>query len=345
MQRDDVREDLYLAGGSVYALGNVEGDLVAAGGQIEIEKQIDGDLLAAGGAITLRGRVRDDLRAAGGNVSISGEVGDDAVVGGGRVLIAPTASVGGRAWLAGGNVEVYGRIGKALRAAGGTIVISGEVNGDVDLAGGRIEIGPGAVIAGNLNYRSRNEAHIDAGARIRGTVTRLDMPIQEEERAAVGVVRFGMLVSLIVAGIVLYLLFPLAATGAARALRDEPWKALGLGLALLAATPFVILLLFASLIGVWLALILMALFPVLLLAGFLTGALALGDLALAWRAKPKKTAKPGTGRRVLSIVAALVAIWIVGFIPVLGALVCLALLLFGVGGLALQLWHRYAGAR
>ena len=343
VQRDDVREDLYLAGGSVYSLGRVDGDLVVAGGQVEIEKEITGDVLAAGGSISVRARVRDDLRAGGGHVSINGTIGDDAIVAGGRVLIAPTASVGGRAWLAGGNVEVYGKVGRQLRAAGGNIVVSGEVKGDVELIGGSIEIGPGAVIDGNLSYRSRNEARIDPGATIRGSVTRLEMPLRErDERAFAGAARIGLYLSLIVTAIVLLLVFPSAASGAARAIRTAPWKTLGLGIALLAATPLVIVLLAVTLLGVWLALLLLAAYLALLLTGFLTGVLAIGDFALGWIVKRRKAT---TGLRVLSIVAALVALWIVGFIPFLGGLVCFAVLMFGLGGLALYLCRGYVDAR
>jgi hypothetical protein len=137
----------------------------------------------------------------------------------------------------------------------------------------------------------------------------------------------------------------LASTAAARATTDAPWKSLGLGFAMFAATPLVILLLLITLVGIWLALVLMALLPVLLFIGFLTGAIAIGDLGLRRVMKGKKPARVTKGQRVLSIVAALVALWLIGFIPVLGPLACFAVLLFGAGGLTLFLWDRYAGAR
>ena len=55
-------------------------------------------------------------------------------------------------------------------------------------------------------------------------------------------------------------------------IRSEPFKTLGLGLAVFAATPVVIGLLFMTMIG-WLpAVVIGALYLIILLAGFLTGA-------------------------------------------------------------------------
>lgn len=340
IQRGEIREDSYLAGGTVYGLASVRGDLTAAGGQVTIENEVTGDVLAAGGSVTVRARVGDDVRAGGGNVTLAGEIGDDAIAAGGSVMLAPGAAVGGRAWFAGGNIEVHGKVAKTLRAAGGHITIGGDIGGDAELAGERIDIGPGAVIHGNLHYRSRHEARIDSGAKIIGTITREELPVRAGGAAFA---RLGFIASLMLAAIVLYLLFPNASLSAARAMRDAPWKSLGLGLALLVGIPLVIVLLFVTLLGVWLALSLLALYLVFLLLGYLTGVLCLGDIGLGLIVPKKK--KPTRAWRALSIVAVLVALWVIGFIPVLRGLVGFAVLLFGLGGLALFLARGYRQAR
>lgn len=340
----DVTEDSYLAGGTVHVRGKVAGDLIAAGGQVEIENEVSADVLAAGGSVALRAAVGDDVRLVGGDVNIGAAVGGDAIAAGGNILLAPTAAVSGRAWLAGGEVSVYGKVGKGLRAAGGRILIAGEVTGDTELAGRIIEIGPGAVITGNLRYRSPNEAIINSGAKITGTVVREELPARSAgARAAAGIARVGFAAGLMLTAIALYLLFPQASINAAGMINDAPWKSLGIGFAVLVATPFAIVLLFLTLVGTWLALAALALYLVLLLAGFLTGAICIADLGLRRFGSRRK--KPTKGWRVLSIVAAFVLLAIVGFFPVLGALVCVAVLLFGLGGLTLHLARRYATAK
>lgn len=340
----DVSQDSYLAGGSVQVRGKVEGDVVAAGGTVEIDSDVSEDVLAAGGTVTLRAAVGDDVRVVGGDVSIAGAVDGDAVAAGGNVVLAPTADVAGHAWLAGGEVSVHGKVGKGLRAAGGHIVVAGNIAGDAELTGRTIEIGPGAVIGGNLRYRSPNEARIDSGAKITGAVVREEMPARSVgERAASGVARVGFSVGLMLAAMALFLLFPVASINAARAINDAPWKALGIGFAVLMATPFAVLLLLVTVVGVWIALALLALYLLLLLAGFLIGVICVGDLGL--RRFSTKRKQPSKGWRALSIVATFVVLAIVGFFPLLGGFVCLALLLYGLGGLTLLLARRYATAR
>lgn len=341
MQRSDKNEDVYLAGGAVYGFAKIGGDMVAAGGMVTIENEITGDVLAAGGNVAVRARVGDDVRVAGGNVMISGTVGDDVIAAGGSVMLAPSAAVRGRAWLAGGNIEIHGNVGKGLRAAGRRVVIGGHVRGDADIAAEEIEIRPGAVIDGNLRYRSPAEAKIDNGAKIAGTVTR-DESIADRERGVTAAARIGLFASLLLTAIVLYLLFPRASTEAARAIDASPWRSLTIGVAFLVGVPLAVMLLFVTLLGAWLALTVLALYLVLWLLGFLTGTFYVGDVGLRLIGKRSDISK---GRRVLSLVAAFVALWIVCLVPVLGGLTMLAVLVLGLGGLLRGMSRHYMATR
>ncbi|MBI3898337.1 MAG: hypothetical protein HY308_08570 [Gammaproteobacteria bacterium] len=131
----------------------------------------------------------------------------------------------------------------------------------------------------------------------------------------------------------------IASIHAARVIDGNVWKSIGLGTALFAATPLVIALLFATLFGVWLALTVLALYLVLLLFGFLIGIFYISELALKAIGKHRVAT---TGWRIAAVAVAVVALWVITFIPVLGRLVIVALLLLGVGALALYLWRRYA---
>jgi len=336
-----VHEDLYLAGGNVNVDVTADGDVVAAGGNVTVGDDIKGDALLAGGSVTLHGKVHDDVRAAGGTVTVNADVGDDAVVAGGNVTLAPTSRVGGRAWLAGGNLDIGGHIGKELKATGGRIAIVAEVMGDATLMGEDIEIQPGAVIHGNLRYFSPKPAVIDAAAKIDGTVTQLPVPEREYDRGTQAGVRIGMLLSLMVTGAVLLLLFPRFAAATTGGIAQAPWKSLGLGLAVLTATPLVVLLLFISFLGTLLGLILLALYLIALLGGYLGGALCTAEAALR-RLRPQ--ADISRGWRVAALVITLAVVSILGLVPVLGSLVIFGMLLFGLGGLTLEVYRRFVTA-
>jgi hypothetical protein len=338
VQRGRVQEDLYLAGGNVSVQAQVEGDVSAAGGRVAIEDTVGGDVAAFGGSIDLRATVRDDARLGGGEVDVRGSIGDDLLAAGGHVNIAPEARIGGRAWLAGGTLEISGRVGKGLKAAGGEIVIAGEILGDAELLGETIELRPGAVIHGQLKYRSPHAAKIDPEARVLGAVVQMPLEAPPAARAGQAGGRVFMLLSLFVTALALYLLFPRFALASARDVRAAPWQALALGLAVLASGPLVVILLLASVVGLWLGLSLLVLYLVLLLLGYLTGVLFVADAGLQ---RLGKSGEAGKGWVIAALAATLVLLALLRWVPVLGGLIAFLLLLAGLGALTRALWRRY----
>jgi cytoskeletal protein CcmA (bactofilin family) len=324
----------------VDVLATVEGDVVVAGGRIMVGERIRGDVMAAGGSVSVRADIGDDVRLAGGDVMLSGAVGDDAIAAGGNVTLAPDGRVNGRAWFSGGRIDVAGTIGRELKAAGGRIVLSGRVKGDVILRGRAISILDGAIIDGNLVYRSPREAEIASGAQIHGTISH--EPVERHLGAivaAVAGVGIVVLLSLIVTGSVLFLMFPRSIETALTAIRAEPWKCLGLGLAVFAATPVVVSVLFMTVIG-WLpAIVISALYLLLVLAGFLTGVFYVGSLGLGWLGRDAVS----RAWRLWSFVAALIVLTLLGLVPLLGALLLFVLILLGEGALMLGMYRAYVG--
>lgn len=339
--RGSVSEDVYAAGGSVDVDASVDGDVVAAGGRVSIRDRVSGDVMAVGGAVTVDAEVGDDARLAGGDVTLDGTVGDDVIAAGGSVTLSAQSRTGGRAWLSGGRVHVAGSVGRELKAAAGRIVISGNIDGDVELAGRDIEILDGAIINGNLSYRSPQEAHVADGALVRGSVEY--QPVEPPTVAAgagVALIALVTLVSVAVTGIALYLLFPRTIDGSMASMRAEFWKCLGLGLAVFAATPVVIAVLLMTVVGWLVAVVIGPLYLILLLAGYLTGIFFAGDILLRLIGRQEAT----RGSRLWSFVLALVVVSLLALVPVLGALLVFALMLLGAGVLGLHM-HRIYSAR
>lgn len=327
-----VNEDLYAAGGTVTLDVDAAGDVVAAGGRVDVGSNIKGDAIVAGGTVEIRGTILDDVRVAGGDVNARARIGGDFIAAGGSVRLAPEATVGARAWIAGGNVDVAGRVARNLRIAAGEAQMAGEVRGDVDVAARKLVIAPGAVIHGNLVYRSDQPATIDPSARIAGTVTRLPAPAGPPPAAARAGAGLLFLGSLMLTAVVLYLAFPAFFDRAARTLSTQPWASLALGLALLVTVPFVTVILFVSLLGLPLGLLLLAAYFIALPVGLLTGIYFVAQTALA-KLSPAKTSR--TGWRLGAIILACVALALIGLIPVAGALVWLILALIGLGALGI----------
>ncbi len=157
--------------------------------------------------------------------------------------------------------------------------------------------------------------------------------------AAVAGAGLVVLLSLIVTGSALFLIFPRFIETAVATIRTESWKCLGLGLAVFAATPVVIGVLVMTVIG-WLpAIVIGALYLLLLLAGFLSGAFYVGSIAPGLRGRGEVT----RARRLLSFAVALIVLMLLGLVPLLGALLLFALMLLGTGSLMLGMYQAYAG--
>lgn len=338
IKRGTVDDDLYMAGGQVDLYATVKGDVVVAGGQLNLEGDISEDVMAAGGSISLRGAVGDDARLAGGEVRVASQVGDDLVAAGGRIHISPLSRIGGRAWLSGGELRIDGHVEQELRASGGRVVISGTVNGNAEIWAEQIIIEETAVIAGNLHYTSAHPAEIASGARIDGEV--VHTPVDVDMKPVVAGLMFASLVilfSLILTAVLMFLLFPEFSLGVSQSLRHQPWQSLGIGLAVFAAVPVLMLVLFSTIVGVWLALMLLAIYLVIILSGYFTGALAVGNAGLAMLRKDdvSKTL------RATALAVALFILAVINLVPLLGGLLNWLVLLAGIGALSRQLYLVY----
>ena len=335
--------DLYLAGRTVEVAARVEGDLVAAGQRVSVTRPVAEDVIAAGEVVTLTGPVADDVRAAGRLVTLAGDVGDHIAVAGETVTLSSGAATGGYAWLAGRLVQVLGDVGGELKAAGQEVVVGGTVAEDATLMARRIRILETAHIHGRLAYRSPDEPEIADGAVIDGEIHRMPMPDAEKAapRIAGAAVATGIVFGLgLFVGAAYLAAFPAVAADAASKASRQPWTALGLGLAVLLGVPFAAMVLAMTVVGLLLAFAILAVYAVLLLAGYVNAVAWLAREALRrWRGLEA----PGRGALLLVFALALVALLVVQLVPVLGQLIVLFVWLAGIGGLMMVLEARYRG--
>jgi branched-chain amino acid transport system permease protein len=343
VRRGALPDDLYVAGRDVEVDAEVRGDVLAAGGRVRIGRSVTGDVMAAGGEVVVLGRVADDARLAGGTVAVDAVVAGDLIAAGGRVRVGPDAAIGGRARLGGGEVLVAGRLARGLKVAAGTLRIAGAVDGDVDVVADSVEVLPAARISGDLTYRSPAPARIDPSARVAGSVTHHEADWRDrarQARRAAGLAgRLAFWLGLAAAGALFLLLFPRFAVAAARTVASDPGKSLGLGFALLVATPVAALLLLITVVGVPLGLALFALYPVALLAGLLVAVLFLGDSGARLARRPRLA----TGWRFVTYLLALLGLALVMLVPAVGAVTLALALVTGLGALVLAAYRVYAG--
>lgn len=341
---EPVRGDFYAAGQSVDVRAFIDGDLGVAGRTVTVSEVVTGDVMAAGDSVTLAGDFRDDIRVAGRFLTLTGHVGDHALVAGETVVLTGSSHIVGFALIAGNVVDIGGRIGGDLSVVGETVTITGTVDGNVELDAATAVIGENAHIRGNLVWPRDQAPEIRAGARIDG---------QRIERAREGVATpreptiVSVLGGIVVGAVSLVLLtwvlgagMPPLMKGTNALLRQQPLRTFGIGLLALFAVPLAASLALITLIGAPIGVVLLLGYIVLLVLAAPVVLQATSDAVLERARRTGKPTPPSSGAR-LGTVAIMALIFVaITQVPIVGWLVGLVVVVFGLGALAMRALRR-----
>ena len=323
--------DLYVGGGTIIIDATINGDLIAAGRTITVNGPVNGSIIAAGRTITVNGPVNGSIMAAGGTVNINGEVTHAVRVIGETLNISGTIGrdllvIGRKFSMAASTAE----IGGDLLLGAGTALIDGLIKGDINSGVDSLTIASTASIQGKLTYISENEANIQSGAQIRGTITHKLPNVKEKIATGIGLwsTVIGFLMILVI-GIIIVLFAPKRVEAVTESIRTRPWASLGWGTVILVAIPIAVLIVCITIIGLPLGLITLALYTIVIYLTQLFVGLLIGQLIV------------GAFRGVVETRAALVGAMALGLailrllilIPFVGFFFGLATVLFGLGAI------------
>lgn len=343
---DAPADNAYLAGTDVTVAAALPADVLAAGGTVSIAAPVAGDAMLAGGTVTVGRPVEGDLRAVGAQVSVSAPVAGDLALAGGTVTASSTAR---DTRIIGGTVRVTGS-GGAVTVYGADISLSGTFEGDVSVtASDRLTLLEGTIINGSLRYDAPQEALIPASASILDGVTYTGassyLPTIEQAKtfaiAGASVFLLVRILAVLLAAALLAGIFPaFAQVVADRALARSPGRfalLVLLGFGVVFATPVFIFILLASFVGMGVAFLLLAAYVLLIMLGYLyAGVLAGATLGRGLLKRQVVTWK-------LAVVGML-ALYLVGMVPVVGGIVTFILFLAATGAIVV-LAHRFAFGR
>jgi len=333
----------FLAGRTVRIAADVADDVFAAGRSVTFDGATVKNVIAAGYEVRLTGSTASDMIAAAADMDIAGTIEDDLVAAARTLRIDRDARIGGDARLAARELDVAGNIGGSLKAAAREVTISGSIAGKADLYAETVVVSPGAHIAGDLVYRSPNEAQIADGATVDGEVRHL--PAETPDIATVGLVVLGIgvlvavawTVAMLVLAAVVQLAVPEATERAAGELVDHPWASLGRGVAAVVVLGAVAGLLVISLFGLPLGIVVLMLLGVLWFLGMVVVAYFIG---LQVRARVGGTGAPAATARIGWTWLGLLVLGVVSWIPFVGAAVSTLAVAAGFGAAGNEIWHR-----
>lgn len=347
--------NVFRAGGNVRLAAPVKGDFYAAGGRVTVDQPVAGDATLAGGSVTVRAAIGDDLRAAGGDVKIESTVGGEVYASGGNITLGNAAAVADAVTLYGGNVNIEGKINGPLKVNAQKVVLNGEVARDVELNAEEIELGPRAKLGAALRYPSNAQFKTAEGVVIGGAVTRGEAmngrPDTHHDREWHGQMMgsssgwagtiagtAASFVALLAAAALFLLVFTGFSRRASTRMLATPWPALAAGVAVLLGTPMLAMLLLITLIGIPLGIVLMMLFPLMLLMGWIVGVFGVAQRV---QHAIQKDAPSGSSAAMIGFFAlTLLLVLLLGNLPFIGFLILVAILLLGIGACALELYRQ-----
>jgi cytoskeletal protein CcmA (bactofilin family) len=342
-----VGADYFGAGGALNLRDAIDGDAFLAGGHVSTAGEVKGDLIAAGGEVSIGGGIGDDLYVAGGEVQVDAIIAGNARMAGGDVVVGPATTVGGSLSATGGRIRFEGSARERMYASGGSVFLDGAVEGDVEVHAEQLEIGPNTRITGKLVAHSPRQPAIPDSAQIGGGVEYHEADVghvigddstRHDVRAvAHGVGSFFWMLGVFVAGTLFMLAFPAYSARAAQWIGQEPLRSMGLGFVILVCLPVLSLLLLVTIVGIPLALIVLMLYGLLLFLGWVTAAMFVGQRILGL---VRSGAQVTLGWKLLALLLAVFALWLLGQVPYVGGWIKFAALLLGIGALVWQGWPR-----
>ena len=327
----------FFAAGDLTVNAKSTDDIFAAGGDVTVNEAKADHMIVAGGDVLVTNVDFQDLIIAGGDINlVSGTILDDVVAAGGELSLSSEFKVGGSAVLTGGDVAINTPIGGELRAAGGRLRLNADVAGDAHLVGEEVTVGAGVKIGGDLRHRAR-KITIDPSAVVEGEIIELEPAappdierwgVKAAAAAAVFAIAFSVGMAILV--VVIALVLPGLMNSAATMIRSKPFTTLGIGFLVTAAAPIVIAVLFATILGIPLALLIGALYLAAAPLAVAAFVYYVGMLTRRRFSKSKTDSPSGFSRIAWSALAAFLLV-LLGLVPIAGGFFWLVAYTIGMG--------------
>ena len=348
-QGDTLEGTGFFSGETVRVNGNVNGPTFVSGGNIEVNGDIDGDLFVAGQTITVTGNVTGSLFVAGQDINIGGKINNGIYSAGANVNVASENN--GSVFLAGQNIftKNEAKIGRDLFIGGSKVTADGTIGGDVNASGDNVSLfgsvgknanldGPilsldSADVKGDLVYTSQNEAKVSEDSTVGGKTDwqKVDKKVNSVFTLAVLYSTLLSIAGALIVWLAVKLLRPLLWVNLANKLIVSPLKTVGVGFIAFFLIPIISLILMITIVGIPLGFILIPLHMIAIYVSKIIVAVAIGE---SLRQKFNWTEKH---HGIWLVLMGLVILSILAFIPYLGVIVQLLMVIAGLGTIILSL--------
>lgn len=331
-----LNDNLYLAGNDLSIDGKIDGDLKFIGSNLTINGEVNGDIIGIAENININGKVNGNLRIAGEQININGQIIKNADMAGSKVNLASSASIGKDLLIAANEVNIDGVVQTDLHGLANSIKLNGQIGRNVFLRFLNeepkkeiLEIGPSAKINGSLNYTAKNNAKISDINLVSGGIhhTPIDEKFAKQwQKISLWNSLMGIFSALVI-GLVLTSLFGKKLKSLNTHISHRPSLSALIGLATMFSAPFLIIILFFTLIGIPLALIALVCYLVLIYLSRIIIAIYVGGLMV------KKAYPEQTPSVFWSMIIGIVVSWLFFSLPVIGWFLSIIATWWGIGAI------------
>jgi hypothetical protein len=359
-------DDIFMAGNNLKFDSEVRGDLFVACNEMVQSQAIDGNFNILCQSIESLGLVGGSFRSVARHITCNASIGRNLIAFGQEVTIGPDVIIGRDANIYAANLNFQGDVKGDLDVSAYRATLSGSVDGCFCFEGEELVITPDAIIEGDLIYKAPDKADISTSAQITGDIrwTRIERKEREESGwVTVGKI-FAWLVShrgyflfmsiislllfigsaipfpaglsmvvlwimLAISGNILILLSKRLALSTEQSLNARLLPSLGIGFVILFLAPLMAVVLLLTIIGAPLGSVMILLFGVGCFAGGIYACLFIGR-------KICGLLGIGSGRPgYLCFTIGMVILVALSFIPIVGYLISMLVIMMGLGGLTL----------
>ena len=271
---EPINDDLFASGNSILINAPVTGDVFAIGETVMVRKPVSRSLVVAASTVTVDEGIGHTGWIGGQNIVIRGEVGHDLWVAGQAVTIDPSTDIKGQLRVFASTIVIEGTIdGKAI-IDGVSITTSANYGSDVEFRAPNIDFN-GGTINGNLVYKRQTALDHFGTTKIVGKTTHELLEPSNSLNVRIRQSLFSILSMLIVGSLLIMFLRKKLEKIIDLVLTN--WKTSFLsGLATLVVVPLVAIGLVYTVVGIPLALIIMAAYIVLIYISGIIGYFVIG---------------------------------------------------------------------
>jgi hypothetical protein len=329
---DSIQTQLFATGGTVEILGWIGNDLISASDILVLDGEIMDDAIISGSDLYVRGTVHDLLAAAGETIVLDGQIYGDVFAAGATIRITNNAVIRGNANLAANHIMFEGGIIEGnLKVTGRKIDLNGVVKSKTQIHGYNIHFGPeysanfGTDIFSDRPIYPENLGDLPE-----------DLFISEKTPNVFRILLFksALYFSLFIAGILLIQTFKRTSRDLYKFSTGQFWKHTGIGLLTFLFYPVLLIILAALVFTLPISFLLLMVYGLLLLIGYLLVAMVVGVSSLKFLKKNDTDISYNWG-----LLVGMVLVAVIVNLPFLGWLFHAIFIFFGLGSLTLYLWH------